>query len=399
MHPHRLKTMFAATLTLLLAAPMTHGPANAQDASAAVARHAPAIRVVAAERRELVETLDVTGTVLPRQEAAVGVDVGGLIVVDLSADKGDLVKKGDVLARLDPTALETQLAQADASRAQAQASIAQAQAQVSDAEIGVRQASEALERARTLQGKGVSTQAQLDNAVNGFDSANAKLETTRRAVEAAQSQLAVIAAQRRDIEQRLAKTVVKAPADGLVLARNATLGGIVSASGGALFRIAIDGDLELAATVSETALPRLKTGMKAIVDVPGVAPLDGTIRMVDPEIDQKSRLGTIRISLPKHDNVRPGNFARGAIETLRSDGIAVPVSALVYKGGDAFVQRVVDGTIQTVEVKLGARAEDAVELVEGLAEGDEVVSRAGTFVADGDHVTPVRELTTGALAR
>lgn len=397
MYQFRPSIVPAAALALLLGGALAPAAFAQTAAPTAVAQPAPAIRVVGAEPRELIETLDVTGTVLPRQEAAVGVDVGGLIVVELNADKGDLVKKGDVLAKLDPTALQTQLVQADASKAQGEASVAQAQAQVTDAEIGVRQASEALERARTLQGKGVSTQAQLDNAVNSFDSANAKLETARRAVTATEAQLAVIAAQRRDVEQRLAKAEVRAPADGLVLARNATLGGIGSASGGALFRIAIDGDLELAATVSETALPRLANGMKVVVHVAGLAPIEGAIRSVDPEIDPKSRLGTIRISLPKDKDIRPGNFARGEIETLRSDGIAVPVSAVLYRGTDAYVQRVVDGTIQTVAVKLGARAGDAVEIVEGLAAGEEVVSRAGTFVADGDHVTPIRDVKTGAL--
>jgi HlyD family secretion protein len=329
--------MFRFTTTLLATAAFVGGLslaeplARAEAPAATVQQAAPAIRVVAVEKRELVETLDVSGSVAPRQEAAVGVDVAGLIVRELNADKGDRVKKGDVLARLDRMALETQLAQADASKAQADAAIAQAKTQVSDAEIGVRQAAEALERAKTLQQKGVSTQAQLDNAVNAFDSAGAKLEMAGKGVASAEAQLQVIAAQRRDIEERLAKTEVRAPADGLVLTRNATLGGIVSASGGALFRIAIDGQLELAATVSETALAALSPGMKVTVRIAGIEPLDATIRFIDPEIDQKTRLGTVRILLPAHDSVRSGNFARGEIETLRREGLAAPISAVLYK--------------------------------------------------------------------
>ncbi|MDP3897425.1 MAG: biotin/lipoyl-binding protein, partial [Mesorhizobium sp.] len=142
-------TIIPATVAaFLLGGPFGAFPSRAAAESAAppaIAQHAPAIRVVSAEKRVLVETLDVTGTVLPRQEAAVGVDVGGLIVIELNADKGDMVKKGDVLARLDSTALETQLAQMDANKAQAEASIAQAAAQVTDAGIGVRQANESLE--------------------------------------------------------------------------------------------------------------------------------------------------------------------------------------------------------------------------------------------------------------
>lgn len=398
---YRLSSYFLATTALLGALAFAEPVALAEAVATATEapQSAPAIRVAAVTRHELIETLDVTGSIVPRQEAAVGVDVAGLIVRELNADKGDVVKKGDVLALLDRTALETQLVQLDASKAQAEAAIAQAKAQVSGAEVGVRQATETLDRARALQQKGVAAQSQLDNAVNGLDSAQAQLDSAAKAVASAEAQLGVIGAQRRDVEERLAKTEVRAPADGLVLARNATLGGIVSASGGPLFRIAMNGELELAATVSETSLAKLRTGMPVKVNVAGVDPLDAQIRFIDPEIDARTRLGTVRIRLPAHDSVRSGNFARGTIETLRREGLAVPASALLYKGAEAFVQKVVDGTIRTTPVTAGARAGAEVEVTGGLAEGDEVVSRAGTFVTDGDKVTPVRDIATGAVTK
>lgn len=398
---YRLTSYFLATTALLGALAFAEPVALAEAVATATEapQSAPAIRVAAVTRHELIETLDVTGSIVPRQEAAVGVDVAGLIVRELNADKGDVVKKGDVLALLDRTALETQLVQLDASKAQAEAAIAQAKAQVSGAEVGVRQATETLDRARALQQKGVAAQSQLDNAVNGLDSAQAQLDSAAKAVASAEAQLGVIGAQRRDVEERLAKTEVRAPADGLVLARNATLGGIVSASGGPLFRIAMNGELELAATVSETSLAKLRTGMPVKVNVAGVDPLDAQIRFIDPEIDARTRLGTVRIRLPAHDSVRSGNFARGTIETLRREGLAVPASALLYKGAEAFVQKVVDGTIRTTPVTAGARAGAEVEVTGGLAEGDDVVSRAGTFVTDGDKVTPVRDIATGAVAK
>jgi HlyD family secretion protein len=391
-----LIAMAALAAGLAFAEPL--GRADAEAPAAATVQNAPAIRVVAAARHLLVETLEVTGSIVPRQEAAVGVDVAGLIVRELAADKGDVVRQGDVLARLDRSALETQLAQLDATSAQARAGIAQAQSQVADAEIGVRQASESLDRARALQDKGVASRAQLDNAVNSLDSARARTETARSAVVSAESQLAVIAAQRRDVDERLAKTEVHAPAAGLVLARNATLGGIVSASAGPLFRIAIDGELELAAAVPETSLGRLRPGMPVVVTVAGIERLDAAIRFIDPEVDPKTRLGTARIALPAQDGVRSGNFARGAVETLRREGIAVPASAILYRGPQAYVQKVVDGTIRSTLVTTGARAGAEVEIVSGIGEGDEIVARAGTFVADGDRVTPVRDVATGAVA-
>lgn len=360
----------------------------------------PAIRVVAAAERELVERLAVNGTIIPREEAAAGTDLNGLTVVALNADEGDMVRKGQVLAVLDRSSLDTQLAQTVASRAQAEANIAQMQAQIGDAEVGVRQAQEGLDRARALQQKGVAAEMQYDNAVNAFDSARAKLASAQKAVAASQAQLGVIDAQRRNIELQIEKTEVKAPADGLVLARNATLGGIVSASGDPLFRIAIGAELELAATVAETALPRLAPGMTAqVMPAGGGAPLPGKIRRISPEIDQRSRLGTIRITLsPESQNaVRAGSYARGEIEALRRTCISVPASAVTFRGEEAFLQVVENGIVHTVPVTLGARADGQVEVKSGVSVGQEVVARAGTFVADGDQVTAVRGDETGAI--
>ncbi|MGE0500283.1 MAG: efflux RND transporter periplasmic adaptor subunit [Rhizobiaceae bacterium] len=374
-------------------------PALAAETAVAAKQTPPAIRVVAAERRELVETLTVTGTIVAREEASAGVDLNGLTVLELLADEGDRVRKGDVLARLDRSLLDTQLAQIDASRAQAEASIAQTEAQIADARIGVRQASEALERARELQAKGVAAQAQLDNAVNAYDSAQAKLVSAEKALVAARAQLGVIDAQRDNVLVQIGKTEIRAPADGLVLARNATLGGVVSAGGGPLFRIAMNGEFELSATLSETALPRCDEAMPAKITLAGATEaVSGSVRKISAEIDQRSRLGAIRVALDDGSRARPGGFARGEIEILRREGVAVPTAAVMYQGRDAFLQVVTDGRVATTPVTLGARAGGHVEVVSGLVEGQEVVSRAGTFVADGDLVTPVRVEETGAVA-
>ncbi|MCX7305286.1 MAG: efflux RND transporter periplasmic adaptor subunit [Hyphomicrobiales bacterium] len=370
----------------------------ASETPPAIKQVPPSIRVVAAEKRELVETLSVNGTIVAREEAAVGTDLNGLTVIALNADEGDMVKQGDVLAVLDRSMLDTQLAQIDASYAQAEANIAQMRAQIADAEVGVRQAGEALDRADALQKKGVATEAQRDNAVNSLDSAKAKRDSAEKALVASQAQLAVISAQRKNVTVQIAKTELRAPADGLILARNATLGGVVSTGSAPLFRIAIDKEFELAASVAETELPRLTKGMSVAVWMPGVdKPSAGTIRRISPEVDQTTRLGSIRVALGADAAARAGNFARGEIELLRREGVAVPASAVMYAGSDAFVQTVEDGKVRTHPVTLGARSGDMVEIMTGLAEGAEVVSRAGTFVADGDMVTAVRAESTGAV--
>jgi HlyD family secretion protein len=397
----RSSLLVTVAAAAFIAVPMpAAAPTFAAEQAAPAAQTPPAIRVVAAERRELVETLTLTGTVLPRQEAAAGTDLGGLTVMALNADQGDRVTRGQVLAVVDRAALDVQLAQAEASRAQAEAAVAQAEAQIGDARIGVRQASEALERARALQAKGVATQSQLDSAVNSFDSAGARLTTAERARDAAAAQLGVIDAQKRAVLLQLSKTEIKAPADGLVLSRSATLGGIVSAANGPLFRIAIGAEFEVAATVAEMELPRLVAGMPVSVTASGSAvAVDGTIRLIAPEINQTTRLGSLRIALDKDATIRSGGFARAEVVLARRTGVAVPAAALVYRGDEPFLQLVEDGTVRTVPVEVGVRDADQVEILSGLAEGQEVVARAGTFVADGDRVTPVRDDRTGALAR
>lgn len=399
----RRTSTLALTLTALLAGVAPAGLSQAAFAetaapAAAPVQTAPAIRVVAAEKRELVETLSVTGTIVPREEAAAGTDLNGMVVTGLSADEGDTVTAGQVLATLDRSMLDTQLDQMLATRAQAEASVAQMQAQISDARIGVKQADEALARARALEKRAVATQAQLDNAVNAADSARAKVTSAEKAMAATQAQLAVIDAQIENVKVQIGKTQVRAPADGLVLSRAATMGGIVSAGSGPLFRIAIGSEFELEAKVAETSLPRLARDMTVDVTLPGAtAPIKGKVRRISPEVNQSSRLGAIRIALDASEMARSGSFARGEIELVRREGVAVPASAVVYRGSQALLQVVENGKVATREVTLGVRAGSWVEVVSGLAEGQEVVARAGTFVSDGDMVTPVRGEATGAI--
>ena len=102
-----------------------------------------------------------------------------------------------------------------------------------------------------------------------------------------------------------------------------------------------------------------------------------------------TRLGRVRIFLGDTANLRIGAFGRGTIETARSRGLAVPVSAVVYTSDVTTVQVVVDNVVETRRVKTGLSAEGQVEIKDGLAEGDLIVARAGTFLRNGDTVRPI----------
>ena len=144
-----------------------------------------------------------------------------------------------------------------------------------------------------------------------------------------------------------ANTEVTAPADGLVSRRTARIGGMAAGAAEPMFRIVARGEVELDAEVIETELAKVTAGQKARVNVAGVGDVDGTVRLVSPEVDKLTRLGRVRIFLGDDPRLRIGAFARGTIETAQSRGLAVPSSAVVFDAGGAFVQVVRDGRVET----------------------------------------------------
>lgn len=386
--------------------PLPFGEAAAPAAESAAAPtaeqagpKAPSIRVVPAAMREIVEHVSATGSITAREQALVGADVAGLIVEELFFDVGDVVKKGDQLARLDRSNLELQLAQLAAQRAQIDANLEQAKSQTVDAAVAVKQAREQLDRVTPLVKKGIAAKSQLDSANNSLDSAMARAASAEQAVKVVESQVAVLDAQRKQTELQLQKTELLSPVDGIVLSRSAALGQVVSGAAGPLFTIAEGQAFELSAEVAESDLARLAPGMRADVTLPGRSePLVGEIRLISPQVDARSRLGTVKIALPVEPALRVGSFATGRIELARKTALALPSAAVLYRGRDAYVQKVVGGRVASTDVTLGLRENDFVEIASGLGDGDEVVSRAGTFIGDGDEVTPVRDgEMTGAV--
>jgi HlyD family secretion protein len=191
---------------------------------------------------------------------------------------------------------------------------------------------------------------------------------------------------------KLARTEIKAPRGGIVSRRTARLGATASMlpTTEPLFRIIADGAVELEAQVAEVELPGLGVGQAVAVTPAGAKEaLAGTIRLISPEVDKASRLGRVRVALDGNPPVAIGTFARGVIETGRKRAVTLPLSAITYARSGASVQSVKDGKVATKPVTLGLVGHGRAEIAAGLAEGETVVARAGTFVRDGDLVTPV----------
>jgi RND family efflux transporter MFP subunit len=330
-----------------------------------------------------------TGSLVAREEILVGPEVEGLRVTEVLADEGMRVKKGDVLARLVADTLDAQVAQNDAAQARATAAIAQARSAIVQAEARLEEARNAFERAKPLKAAGHMAESAYDQRQQGARTAEAQLIASRDGLKVAEAEKAQIEAQRRELNWRRGRTEVLAPADGIVSRRMARVGGYAAGAAEPMFRIVANGEVELDAEVTETRMAGVKIGQSARVEVAGVGEIAGKVRLVSPEVDKATRLGRVRIYLGDNPALRVGGFARGVIETATSHGLAVPASAVLYGPDGPSVQVVRDHKVETRPVKIGLSVGALAEVREGLAEGELVVSRSGTFLRDGDAVRPI----------
>jgi multidrug efflux pump subunit AcrA (membrane-fusion protein) len=183
--------------------------------------------------------------------------------------------------------------------------------------------------------------------------------------------------------------IVEAPAGGMVIGKAPMVGAMASAQAEPLFRIVVDGKIDLEVEVPSLHLPKLKPGATARVAADGGTEINGRVRTVATEIDQRGQLGRVRLALDNDPSLRVGTFAHATIDASRSCGASVPRSAVVNRTDGATIQVVRDGKVETRNVKLGLLSDNSVEVREGIRDGDIVVANAGTSLRDGDVVKTI----------
>jgi RND family efflux transporter MFP subunit len=351
----------------------------------------PAVTVVSAKTREFVDRLFVSGTLVAREEADVAARIDGLTIVELDAEDGDHVKAGQVLARLDRTQLDALLAQNDAATARADGAIEQSRNLIAQAEVQVNWTRDDFDRARKLAG-GAMSASTVEQRETALKTAEAQLAAAMNALTVAEADRKSRDAERRELLVRVGRTEVTAPVSGVVSRRSAKLGATASGSGEPLFRIIADGAIDLEAEVPEQSLARLAIGMPAKLRLPGASgDVDGTIRLVNQEVDKASRTGKVRIALADVSHARIGAFASGEVDLARRGGVGVPASALSREGVGARILVVRDGRVEERRVTPGIVEGDAVEIRDGVADGEIVVARAAAFLRPGDRVRAIAQ--------
>ncbi len=364
----------------LLAADDPKAPKETLGASVSVAR---------VERDEFTETVLVTGSLIARQEVLVSPQIEGQRISEILAEEGDRVEAGQVLAKLASETLQAQLAQLDASLVRADAGIAQARSRITEAEANKVQAEAAFVRAQELVKSGATSRSVFDEREAAARTAAAAVTLSQDGLRVSEAEKMQIEAQIRESKLRLGFSEIRAPEAGVISRRTARLGGLASAIADPLFRIVAKGEIELDAEIPEIFLPRLSAGMPARIDVAGLKPREGKVRLISPEVDRATRLGRVRIFIGDDPALRIGTFARGTIDTASSNGLGVPSTAVMNRDLGPTVQVVKDGRIETRKVATGMVSGGKTEILDGLQEGELVVLRSGTLLREGDSVRPV----------
>jgi HlyD family secretion protein len=394
--PKGKKSMKKTTLALIAAliagigaGVVSIATCSAETSGGGQAFAAPSVSVAEVRHAVLTETILVTGSLVAREEVLVTPQIDGLRLEEVHAEQGDRVKKGQLLARLDRTTLDAQLARLDAQNTRADAAIAQARSQIATAEATVKQAAAAFQRSRELLATGAATQANFDEREAAARTAAAALASAKDGLRLAEADKIATEAQVRELRLKLAYTEITAPAAGIISRRTAKVGSTTSGLAEALFRIVENGELELDAEIPELHMPKLKPGMAVRIHAAGLPEKAGKLRLISPEIDKTTRLGRVRIFIGDDITLRTGAFARGQIETARREGLAVPASAVLHNGSGSFVQVVREDKIETRPVRTGLRSDSLVEITDGLNESERVAARSGTLLRDGDAVRSV----------
>ena len=360
----------AGVLRALEARRAQQAAASASAPVETVVQLAPA-DVVRAAKRELTQTLAVSGTLRAVDWALVKARVPGELA-GLTVREGDTVKAGQVIARIEPTEYHSRVRQA-----QEQADSARAQAEV---------AQRTYDNNKALVDQGFISRTALDTSQSNLNAARSMHRAALAAVEMA--------------HKSLSDTVLTSPIDGQVAQRLAQNGERISVDARVIEVVDLS-RIEVEATMSAADSVAVRVGQRATLQIEGSGGLGPTgaersvgasVVRVNPSAQAGSRSVLVYLRLDRSDGFRQGLFAQGTLDVGRTEALALPLSAVRIDKPAPYVQMVIEGRIAHRQVKTGARGQvggQTLVTVQGVDEGAVVVA---------GNVGPLREGTAVRLA-
>lgn len=333
------------------------------------------VNVVQVQPATLTHTLSLSGAITAKEDVAVGTALLGLQIQTVDVEVGDVVKKGQVLATLETSNVQSQLSQNDANLQRAKANLVSQQSALTEAEA-------TLKRYQTLIKSNAISHQELEQQ-------QAKACAARAAVQAANAEIAQVQAQLDDSRHQRKKAEVLAPADGIITQRRAEVGNLTDRN--ALFHLARNGELEVTVDASAEDLSLLKTGLQVEIQVLDQT-TSGQIRLLSSQIDQTSRTGKVRIQLQTPNQITLGTPASAIIKLPEMQAqTTLPLSAVNFNAdGTAFVMMVNHNKqIERRLISLGEVNQGTAGILSGLKVGEQVVQKAGALINEGDWVDPM----------
>ena len=352
--------------------------------------HAPTVETstaVAASSSGDAAVLQATGYVVARHEATVSAQLIGTLT-SVSVEEGDHVTKGQILARLDPTAYQAQLDSARAQYAAAQAGVVKARATLQQDRANAARLNAVVARGYVSRQDAQQANTLVATDKAGLDVAIKQAQAAKDQVQAAQVSLDF--------------TVIRAPFSGVVTAKAAEVGEIVSpytAGGGGIaggLATIVDMDsLEVDVDVNEAYISRVVPNMpvQAVLDAYPDWKIPAHVIAIIPSADKSKATVKVRIGLDQKDpriipqmGVRVSFLEQSDKNRQPLPGVLVPKSAVVQRDGKDVVFVVKDGHATQTPVTTGADFSDMKQVTQGLAAGDDVVTTPPADMTDGEKV-------------
>lgn len=385
--------LLVATLLSVSVAACGKDTTPARAAGHAKAQEPRAVRVVTASVGPFPRTVIVTGTLAADEEVVAGFKVAGR-VSEIAVDLGSPVRKGQVLARLDPTDFRLRVEQAEAALRQVRAGLGlprDGSGESVDPEKTalVREARAVLEEARLnrdrtaqLWEKNYIARSEADASLSRLLVAESRYQAALEEIRNRQELLAERSSGLALARQQLADAVLSAPIDGAVRERRTSVGEYLAA-GAPVFGLVRIHPLRLRVAVTERDASSVRVGQTVRVRPEGDPAVHaGRVVRLSPSIQEQNRTLIVEAEVANRDGrLRPGSFARAEI-VVEADrtAVMVPASTVVTFAGLEKVFCVKDGKSVEKRIRTGRRSGDRVEILEGVVAGEAVVADPGNLV-------------------
>lgn len=336
--------------------------------------------------------LNASGYVTARRQATVSSKFTGK-VVDVLIEEGMEVEKDQVLARLDDSNLATSFALAEAQLRSAETSLKETQALLNEARSN-------FTRTRNLLDRGLSSEAEMDRARAASESLAAQLERKQADVRVAEKQLDVY-------RQQLDDTIIRAPFAGVVVAKNAQPGEMISpiSAGGGFTRTGIGtivdmSSLEVEIDVNEAYINRVGPGQEVVATLDAYPDwsIPAHVIAIIPTADRQRATVEVRVGFDELDpRILPDMGVKVAFQEAGNSasggqaGVVVPQSAVSESGGKSYVLLLAGGLVERRAISTAGERGKEILVISGIAGGDKVIVDAPPGLKNGDRVRETNE--------